>query len=147
MVRCSSEHLSDDTLTRADCPVPEHKRDGGNEIYRPVLWERDANPRAKTTLVDPRTAPSFSMVSKIYRRGRKGSTQLLLEHFEKLLDRTEAGPPAYPDDADSDKTIPGHFESIGRTRSNITHDSFRSFGIAGAYSIYKDASTDDAAEA
>jgi hypothetical protein len=147
VVQCSSGHLLDDILTRSDCPVPEHRRDGGSEIYRTALCERDANPRAKTTLVDPKTAPSFSVVSKIYRRGRKGSTRLLLEHFEKLLDRTEAGPPAYPDDADSDKTIPGHLESISRTRSNIPHDSFRSFGIAGAYSIYKDASTDDAAEA
>lgn len=114
-MRCSSEHLSDDPLTRPDCPVPEHKRGGGNEIYRQTLWGRDANPRAQTTLVDPRTAPSFLVVSTVYRRGRMGSTRLLLEHSEKLLDRTEAGPLAYPDDTDSDKTIPEHLESIGRT--------------------------------
>lgn len=75
-----------------------------------------------------------------------GSMRLLLEHFEKLLDHTEVGPPAHPDDADSDKTILGRLESTGRNRSNIPHDSFRPFGIASAYSICKDVSTDNVAE-
>lgn len=146
MVQHSSVRLSGGILTLSHCSVSEHKWDEGNGICRLTLGGTDANPRAQTTLVGPRTAPSFFEVSKIYCPGRMGSTQLLPEHSEKLLNRTEADRLAYPDGTHSDRTSPGHLEPISRTRSNIPHDWFRPFGITGASNIYKDGSTDDAAE-